>query len=83
MHIVVASPFCLEVRCHLYGNFNAWKLPRHVLLILSQGGDLFSALYRESKNGTHMFDWSNRGKEVALGVASGLQFLHTKGVIHR
>ena len=42
-----------------------------------------SVLRREQRLGTHEFDWSNKGKEVALAVAQGLHFLHTSGVIHR
>ena len=41
------------------------------------------ALHEDVKNGTDIYVWRNSGKDVALGVARGLNFLHSKGVIHR
>jgi serine/threonine protein kinase len=48
-----------------------------------QGGDLRNVLSRELHNGTHEFDWYNKGKDVALAVARGLNFLHNNNVVHR
>ena len=48
-----------------------------------QGGDLRKALWQDGKDGTHIFDWDNKGKHVALAVARGLHFLHENDVIHR
>ena len=48
-----------------------------------QGGDLRNALWRELNNGTHEFDWYHKGKDVALAVARGLNFLHNNNVVHR
>ena len=31
----------------------------------------------------HVFDWRNKGREVALAVARGLHFLHQHNVVHR
>ena len=48
-----------------------------------QGGDLRMALWRDYLNGTHIFDWRNKGRDVALAVARGLHFLHRQSVVHR
>ena len=48
-----------------------------------QGGDLRNALSRDLQNCTHEFDWYNKGKDVALAVARGLNFLHKNNVVHR
>jgi hypothetical protein len=48
-----------------------------------QGGDLRNALSRELHNGAHDFDWYNKGKDVALAVARGLNFLHNNNIVHR
>lgn len=58
-------------------------LHTHLSRCVLQGGDLRDALWRDTKNGTHEFDWENKGQQVALAVARGLHFLHTSGVIHR
>jgi hypothetical protein len=44
---------------------------------------LRKALSRELHNGTHDFGWYNKGKDVALAVARGLNFLHNNNVVHR
>ena len=40
-------------------------------------------MWQDNKIGTHIFDWDNKGKHVALAVARGLHFLHQNDVIHR
>ena len=56
---------------------------RKRLWALRQGGDLRDALGREYRDGTHVFDWHNKGQDVALAIAQGLHFLHHSNVIHR
>jgi len=48
-----------------------------------QGGDLRMALWRDYLDQTHIFDWRNKGRDVALAVARGLHFLHRQNVVHR
>ena len=52
-------------------------------MMLMQGGDLRKAVWQDAKMRTHIFDWDNKGKHVALAVARGLHFLHKNDVIHR
>ena len=49
----------------------------------SQGGDLRKALWEDAMGGTRVFDWRNKGRDVALAVARGLHFLHQQNVVHR
>lgn len=44
------------------------------------GGDLRQAL---SQRGSERFAWAARGRQVAMGIAQGIHFLHSSGVIHR
>lgn len=46
----------------------------------AQGGDLRAAL--SGPAGADLL-WHRRGKEVALDVVRGLNFLHANGVVHR
>ena len=39
--------------------------------------------WRELHTGTHEFDWCNKGRDVALAMARGLNFLHKNNVVHR
>ena len=34
-------------------------------------------------DGTAVFDWRNKGQDVALAIARGLHFLHQQNVVHR
>ena len=64
----------------------AWKLPcpePSAVYTAAQGGDLRNALWRELHEGTHEFDWYNKGRDVAIAVARGLNFLHKNHVVHR
>ncbi len=60
-----------------------WQTPCSEVCALVQGGDLRNALWRELHEGTHEFDWYNKGREVAIAVARGLNFLHKNHVVHR
>lgn len=44
---------------------------------------MHSALQRDVRLGTHVFDWDAKGKNVATEVALGLHYLHCSRVIHR
>ena len=78
-----ASYFC----AHGFSRHPARERTEHPhsmpLLLVLQGGDLRNALSRELHEGTHDFDWYNKGKDVALAVARGLNFLHNNNVVHR
>eukprot|EP00884_Botryococcus_braunii_P015478 jgi/Botrbrau1/2613/Bobra.145_1s0034.2 len=42
-------------------------------------GDLWRALSNDTK---HVFSWYNRGRQVALDIVRGLQYMHSKKVMH-
>jgi serine/threonine protein kinase len=44
-----------------------------------QGGDLRKAWLRNEG----LYAWGARGRDIALDIARGLRFLHSKGIIHR
>ena len=48
-----------------------------------QGGDLRKALWQDAMDMSTVFDWRNKGQDVALAVARGLHFLHQQNVVHR
>ena len=58
-------------------------MTRRLCALSLQGGDLRNALWRELHEGTHEFDWYNKGRDVAIAVARGLNFLHKNHVVHR
>ena len=47
---------------------------------MRQGGDLRQALSADNDN---QLNWWNGGKQIALDIAKGLAFLHSRNVIHR
>eukprot|EP00884_Botryococcus_braunii_P003856 jgi/Botrbrau1/13471/Bobra.0082s0070.1 len=51
-----------------------------VVTELCEGGDLYKAMQRSRHS--RAFSWYMRGSKVALDVACGLAYLHSKGVIH-
>ena len=48
-----------------------------------QGGDLRKALWQDAMDCAAVFNWRNKGQDVALAVARGLHFLHQHNVVHR
>jgi hypothetical protein len=48
-------------------------------LYVLQGGDLRKAWLRNEG----LYAWGARGRAIALDIACGLQFLHSRGIIHR
>ena len=45
-----------------------------------QGGDLAGALASDAAG---ELSWGRRGKDIALGIAEGLAYLHANNVTHR
>lgn len=50
-----------------------------LVMELMEGGTLYDAI---SNDATGSFLWWRRGKSVALDIARGLAFLHSRGVLH-
>ncbi len=71
-----------DARCCLIAQ-RAEVAQRIIFVSAVQGGDLRRALWRDYLDGTHAFDWRNKGHDVALAIARGLHFLHQHNVVHR
>lgn len=50
-----------------------------LVMELMEGGTLYDAI---SNDATDSFLWWRRGKSVALDIARGLAFLHSRGIVH-
>jgi serine/threonine protein kinase len=54
-----------------------------LVMELVSGGDLWCAMRADVERPEgRRFGWYNRGRQVALQVASGLLYLHQQNVVH-
>ncbi|KFM24056.1 Serine/threonine-protein kinase CTR1 [Auxenochlorella protothecoides] len=76
---------CLRLLCHrnIVQFYGASLHPEHLFFVteLMAGGDLYTALRRHPE----LLAWNNIGRKIALDVALGLNFLHTRRppILHR
>ncbi|KAL4432604.1 hypothetical protein ABPG77_000541 [Micractinium sp. CCAP 211/92] len=54
-----------------------------LLMEFCSGRDLDAAMHTCSRaSGTRLFNWYNRGRKVAIEIASGLAYLHHRRILH-